>query len=125
MSTPRFDKLFEDYMKNESSGDKSKTEKIAIARKHMKRAKATGNGGWQKMLKKRIAKYQAEDVEEIELEENLAGDGGVFGDTGAPDLSQNTDSYATGDARLPKALGSVQRRIGTSKVRKKKKKKDD
>lgn len=34
-------------------------KKSAIARKHMKRAKATGNGGWVKMLKKRISKYQS------------------------------------------------------------------
>jgi len=34
-------------------------KKSAIAKKHMKRAKATGNGGWVKMLKKRINKYQS------------------------------------------------------------------
>ena len=34
-------------------------KKIAAAKSHMKRAKETGNGGWQKMLQKRMATYNA------------------------------------------------------------------
>lgn len=40
-------------------------KKSAIAKKHMKRAKATGNGGWVKMLKKRISKYKSKIKENV------------------------------------------------------------
>lgn len=43
-------------------------KKSAIARTHMKRAKATGNGGWVKMLKKRISKYQSHISEGFEFD---------------------------------------------------------
>lgn len=43
----------------ESKKRKFYNDKIAAAKKHMKRAKETGNGGWQKMLKKRMEKYEA------------------------------------------------------------------
>jgi hypothetical protein len=32
------------------------SKKSGLARKHMQRAKKTGNVGWQKMLKKRLTK---------------------------------------------------------------------
>lgn len=35
------------------------SKKSGLARKHMQRAKKTGNVGWQKMLKKRLTKYHS------------------------------------------------------------------
>lgn len=56
-----------------------------------------------------------------------AGTGGVFGaqqDTTQGDLGLPTDdSYAEGDARLPKVLGKVQRRVEKDKKKSKKRKK--
>lgn len=48
-----------------------------------------------------------------------AGDGGAFGDTA--NISQSSDAYAPGDARVPKVLGTVQRRVGLSRKKRKKK----
>jgi hypothetical protein len=52
-------------------------------------------------------------------EDMTAGTGGVFGDFSSGQFS--SDSYATGDYRAPKALGSVQRRNKKKKKRLKKK----
>ena len=49
----------------------------------------------------------------------VSGGGGVFGDT--VDIQQSSDAYATGDARVPKALGAIQRRPGLAKKKRKKK----
>ena len=49
----------------------------------------------------------------------VSGDGGVFGDTA--NISQSSDAYAPGDARVPKALGAIQRRPGLAKKKRKKK----
>lgn len=48
-----------------------------------------------------------------------AGDGGAFGNT--VNISQSSDAYAPNDARVPKVLGAVQRRVGLSKKKRKKK----
>jgi hypothetical protein len=62
------------------------------------------------------------------LEEAMtAGAGGALGPNAggnfAPNASTSTDSYAPGDARVPKALGKVQSRLDSPKKKKKKKKK--
>jgi len=46
------------------------------------------------------------------MEQNVAAPGGVFGDNAGTgvDLAKSSDTYAPGDARLPKALGKVQKR---------------
>lgn len=54
-------------------------------------------------------------------EDLVSGDGGVFGSytSGGTDIG-NSDDYAPGDSRIPKALGGVHTRRG--KISKKKKK---
>lgn len=65
-----------------------------------------------------ISKFDRAIKEIIRLlkEEMTAGSGGVFGTSGNTGGVENSDFYATGDARLPKALG-------VKKVKGKKKKK--
>lgn len=52
----------------------------------------------------------------------VATGGGIY-DPGAGRVTSNDSIYAPGDARIPKALGGVQRRGGLSKRRRKRKKK--
>lgn len=52
------------------------------------------------------------------LKEMMAGMGGVFGDFGGEEHGGdvgNTDWYATGDTRLPKALGAKNKKTGKKK----------
>ncbi len=56
-------------------------------------------------------------VNQLLNDDNTAGTGGVLGNFTSDQFS--SDSYATGDARIPKALGKVQRR--SKKKRKSKK----
>jgi len=65
-------------------------------------------------------------------EDMSAGAGGAFGDGPSthnvyspPNDISSGDTYAPGDARLPKALGAVQTRKGTAGKKKKKKKKEE
>lgn len=51
----------------------------------------------------------------------VAADGGIY-DPNAGRFTSNDSIYAPGDARLPKALGGIQRRPGISKKRRKFKK---
>lgn len=51
----------------------------------------------------------------------VATDGGIY-DPNAGRFTSNDSIYAPGDARLPKALGGIQRRPGISKKRRKFKK---
>ena len=57
--------------------------------------------------------------------ETTTGDAGVGSGSGgfSPSNINSTDSYAPGDARVPKALGKVQSRLDSPKKKKKKKKK--
>ena len=57
------------------------------------------------------------------LEEDMtAASAGVAGEAGfAPNDSTSSDSYAPGDARVPKVLGKVQTRIKKKKKKKAKK----
>ena len=50
-----------DAPKSANKTDKNEfwRKKKKIAQGHMKRADATGNGGWKKMLQKRISKYES------------------------------------------------------------------
>jgi len=44
------------------------------------------------------------------IESNTSGEGGVFGDfSSQKELFGNKDTYATGDARVPKFLGAYTR----------------
>jgi hypothetical protein len=52
----------------------------------------------------------------------VATGGGIY-DPGAGRIASNDSIYAPGDARMPKALGGVQRRSGISKKNRKKRKK--
>lgn len=52
----------------------------------------------------------------------VATGGGIY-DPGAGRVTSNDSIYAPGDARIPKALGGVQRRGGLNKKRRKRKKK--
>lgn len=52
----------------------------------------------------------------------VAANGGIY-DPDAGRITSNDSIYAPGDARVPKALGGVQRRGGISKRRRKRKKK--
>ena len=71
----------------------------------------------------RFAKY----FKKVLAEAMTAGAGGALGPNAggnfAPNASTSTDSYAPGDARVPKALGKVQSRLVSTKKKKKKKKK--
>ena len=71
----------------------------------------------------RFAKY----FKKVLAEAMTAGAGGALGPNAggnfAPNASTSTDSYAPGDARVPKALGKVQSRLDSPKKKKKKKKK--
>ena len=61
-------------------------------------------------------------------EEMTAGAGGALGGGSSynpPGDINSGDTYAPGDARLPKALGAVQTRKGTTGKKKKKKKKEE
>lgn len=62
------------------------------------------------------------------LEEAMtAGAGGALGPNAggnfAPNASTSGDTYAPGDARVPKVLGKVQSRLASPKKKKRKKKK--
>ena len=71
----------------------------------------------------RFAKYFKKVLEEA----MTAGAGGALGPNAggnfAPNASTSSDSYAQGDARVPKVLGKVQSRLVSTKKKKKKKKK--
>ena len=61
-------------------------------------------------------------------EEMTAGAGGALGGGSSynpPGQINSADTYAPGDARLPKALGAVQTRKGTAGKKKKKKRKEE
>ena len=61
-------------------------------------------------------------------EEMTAGAGGALGSGSSynpPGDVNSGDTYAPGDARLPKALGAVQTRKGTAGKKKKKKRKEE
>ncbi len=72
----------------------------------------------------KFAKYFYKIIEE---DMTAAGAAGALGPEAAgsfaPNASTSTDSYAPGDARVPKALGKVQRRADVDPKKKKKKKK--
>lgn len=67
----------------------------------------------------RFAKYFKKVLEE----DMTTGDAGVgsTGDGFAPNNSTSSDSYAPGDARVPKVLGKIQTRIKKKKKKKAKK----
>ena len=60
-----------------------------------------------------------DDLYKRVMEQNVAGNGGVFG-TGQSTTTPDDGDYAAGDNRLPKVLGPVQTRFGPRKVRRKK-----
>lgn len=72
----------------------------------------------------KFAKYFYKIIEE---DMTAAGADGALGPNAggsfAPNASTSSDSYAEGDARMPKTLGKVQRRADVDPKRKKKKRK--
>jgi hypothetical protein len=73
---------------------------------------------------KKTSLFEKKFKKKLEEDENTVG-GGALGTAAATGHSQSGDWYASGDARVPKALGGIQTRRGTltTKRRKKKKKK--
>lgn len=63
--------------------------------------------------------------EKVIAEDNVAGDGGAFGDTGSNGgaVPAGTDFYAPGDARVPGILGSKPRKKKRKKGKRRKNRK--
>jgi hypothetical protein len=78
-------------------------------------------------MEKSTSKFAKYFYKVIEEDMTAAGAAGALGPEAAgsfaPNASTSTDSYAPGDARVPKALGKVQRRADVDPKKKKKKKK--
>ena len=78
-------------------------------------------------MEKSTSKFAKYFYKIIEEDMTAAGAAGALGPEASgsfhPNASTSSDSYAEGDARMPKALGKVQKRIADPKKKKKKKKK--